>query len=93
MPVALAIQTGGLSTFLAFGNWSRHPVAGGRIASLLRPGAESDPRVIDIAPKAEAPVASLPYRQILGYTRPCAGEAPRLCFASAPAGQTIDVTV
>lgn len=94
MPVAVAIQTGGLSTFLAFGMdlGSGKPMAG-----RFSPAVQSEPavaRVIDIAPQQqERQSLPVPQRQVLAYTRPALpGQAPQLWMTSQPTGQLIDVT-
>lgn len=92
MPVALAIQTGGSSTFLSFGNWGK-----ARYSHRLAPVLWSDPepaRIIDVSPCEPKPVATVADKRILAYTRPeRPGEAPRLWMAAPPTGQSIDLTV
>lgn len=92
MPVALAIQTGGLSTFLTFGNWGK-ALYSHRLAPVL--WTEPQPaRIIDIAPSAKTPVAPIADKRVLAYGRPeRPGLAPRLWMAAQPTGQTIDLTV
>lgn len=93
MPVAVAIQTGGLSTFLTFGNWGKS-LYSHRLAPVFSPDPAPVARIIDIAPRAETPVASIADKRVLAYGRPeRPGLAPRLWMAAQPTGQTIDLTV
>lgn len=93
MPVAVAIQTGGLSTFLAFGmNWGGPKSMPSRLSPVV--DAQPAARVIDIAPqpiqKASLPA---PNGKILAYTRPAQpGQAPQLWMTTQPAGQLVDIT-
>lgn len=92
MPVAVAIQTGGLSTFLTFGNWGKS-LYSHRLAPVL--WTEPEPaHVIDIAPAAANPAPSIADTRVLAYSRPDRpGQSPRLWMAAQPTGQTIDLTV
>ncbi len=92
MPVAVAIQTGGLSTFLTFGNWGKS-LYSHRLAPVLSSQAEPA-KVIDVAPRAAAPTAAVADTRVLAYNRPeRPGLAPRLWMAAQPLGQTVDLTV